>query len=44
MDATAVVLCQEQKMPLRIFNLNTAGELPRAIFDSSVGTSVVLGD
>lgn len=44
MDATAVVLCQEQKMPLRIFNLNTAGELPRAVTDSSIGTSVVLGE
>lgn len=44
MDATAVVLCQEQKMPLRIFNLNTVGELPRAVIDASIGTSVVLGD
>ena len=44
MDSTAVVLCQEQKMPLRIFNLNTTGELPRAVFDASVGTSVVLGE
>jgi uridylate kinase len=44
MDATAVVLCQEQCMPLRIFNLNTEGELLRAITDSSVGTSVVLGE
>jgi len=44
MDATAVILCQEQKMPLRIFNLNTAGELPRAVVDASIGTSVVLGE
>ena len=44
MDATAVVLCQEQKMPLRIFNLNTSGELLRAIVDPTVGTSVVLGE
>jgi len=44
MDATAVILCQEQKMPLRIFNLNTAGELPRAVVDKSIGTSVVLGE
>lgn len=44
MDLTSVVLCQEQKMPLRIFNLNTAGELQRAVTDSSIGTSVVLGE
>jgi len=44
MDLTSVVMCQEQKMPLRIFNLNTAGELPRAVTDSSIGTSVVLGE
>ncbi|MDH5392116.1 MAG: UMP kinase [Gammaproteobacteria bacterium] len=44
MDATAVILCQEHKMPLRIFNLNTAGEMPRAVVDANIGTSVVLGD
>jgi len=44
MDATAVILCQEQKMPLRIFNLNTVGDLPKAVVDASIGTSVVLGD
>lgn len=44
MDLTSVVLCQEQKLPLRIFNLNTAGELPRAVTDATIGTSVVLGE
>jgi len=41
MDATAIVLCKEQNMPLRIFNLNEAGDLVRTMTDKSIGTSVV---
>jgi len=41
MDATAIVLCKEQNMPLRIFNLNETGDLVKAITDKSIGTSVV---
>jgi len=41
MDATAIVLCKEQNMPLRIFNLNKAGDLLRTVTDKSIGTSVV---
>jgi len=41
MDATAIVLCKEQNMPLRIFNLNKAGDLLRTVMDESIGTSVV---
>lgn len=44
MDATAIVLCKEQNMPLRIFNLNNQGDLTRVISDLSIGTSVVPGD
>lgn len=44
MDATAIVLCKEQAMPLRIFNLNNAGDLTRTVLDNSIGTSVVPGD
>ena len=42
MDATAVVLCRDNSMPLRIFNLNDEGALPAAMKDSSIGTTVVL--
>ena len=42
MDATAVVLCRDNKLPLRIFNLNDEGALPAAMKDSSIGTTVVL--
>ncbi len=41
MDATAIVLCKEQNMPLRIFNLNNPGDLVRAVLDKEIGTSVV---
>jgi len=41
MDATAIVLCKEQDMPLRIFNLNEAGDLVRTVSDKSIGTTVV---
>lgn len=41
MDATAIVLCRDNKLPLRIFNLSKSGTLPSAIKDNSVGTTVV---
>jgi uridylate kinase len=44
MDATAIVLCKEQNMPLRIFNLNNEGDLIKVISDDSIGTSVVPGE
>ena len=44
MDATAIVLCKEQNMPLRIFNLNNEGDLAKVVVDKSIGTSVIPGD
>ncbi|MFW2372660.1 MAG: UMP kinase [Gammaproteobacteria bacterium] len=44
MDATAIVLCKEQAMPLRIFNLSNEGDLTRTVLDDSIGTSVIPGD
>lgn len=44
MDATAIVLCKEQAMPLRIFNLNNEGDLTQTVLDTSIGTSVIPGD
>lgn len=40
MDATAIVLCRDHNMPLRIFNINNHGDLIRAMTDDSVGTVV----
>lgn len=41
MDATAIVLCRDNNLPLRIFNLNTIGALPAAMKDKTIGTTVV---
>jgi len=42
MDMTAIVLCRDNKMPLRVFNLNEQGTLPATMNDHSIGTTVVL--
>ena len=42
MDATAIVLCRDNNLPLRIFNLNTVGALPAVMKDKTIGTTVVL--
>ncbi len=44
MDATAVVLCKEQNMPLRIMNINVEGALQRVVRGESVGTLVSTGE
>lgn len=44
MDATAVVLCKEQNMPLRVMNINTEGALQRLVRGESVGTLVTSGE
>ncbi len=43
MDATAVVLCKEQNMPLRVMNINEEGALQRLIRGEPVGTLVTSG-
>jgi uridylate kinase len=40
MDATAIVLCREHRLPLRVFNLNDHGALVRAARGEDVGTLV----
>ena len=40
MDATAVVLCKENNMPLRVMNINEHGALARLVSGESVGTLV----
>jgi uridylate kinase len=41
MDQTAIVLCRDHKLPLRVFNMNAAGDLMRLMKGSSdVGTLV----
>jgi uridylate kinase len=40
MDMTAFTLCQENKMPIIVFDMNTAGNLLRIISGESIGTVV----
>ena len=40
MDLTAVSLCQENRMPVLVFNLNEPGALRRAVEKEAVGTFV----
>lgn len=40
MDATAIVLCRDNQLPLRVLNLNTKGDLVRLVNGDSVGTVV----
>jgi uridylate kinase len=40
MDTTAVVMCQEQKVPLRVFDVHKEGNLSKIIFGEDVGTLV----
>jgi len=42
MDMTAIVMCRDNNLPLRVFNLNQEGALPATMNDSSIGTTVVL--
>src|SRR5450631_3144447 len=42
MDATAVVMCRDDRLPLRVFNLNNAGDLTRIVRGEDVGTAVTV--
>ena len=46
MDAAAIVMCRDNGIPLRVFNMNNAGELQRIIYegDESIGTRVDSGE
>jgi len=43
MDATAIVMCRDNNLPLRVFNLHTPGELLRIVRGEDVGTLVTNG-
>ncbi|OUR64337.1 UMP kinase [Methylophaga sp. 42_25_T18] len=40
MDTTAVVMCQEQNMPLRVFDVHKKGNLTKLIYGEDIGTLV----
>ncbi len=43
MDATAIVMCRENRLPIRVFNLHRSGDMVRLIRGEDVGTLVALG-
>ncbi|HEX4388122.1 MAG TPA: UMP kinase [Steroidobacteraceae bacterium] len=42
MDATAIVMCRDNHLPLRVFNLNNPGDLTRIVRGEDVGTAVTV--
>ena len=40
MDLTALTLCEENKLPIRVFNINLSGNLKRVCEGNEVGTLV----
>jgi uridylate kinase len=40
MDATAISLCMDNKLPIVVFNLRTGGNLRRVVMGEPVGTTV----
>ncbi|MFO7594600.1 MAG: UMP kinase [Pseudomonadota bacterium] len=44
MDLTAIVLCRDHNLPLRVFNMNKSGALMRIIRGEDEGTLVERGD
>ena len=43
MDATAISLCMDNKMPIVVFNMNVPGNLKRVVLGERVGSVVTAG-
>jgi len=41
MDATAIVMCRDHDLPLKVFDINRRGDLVRIVCGAGVGTTVV---
>jgi uridylate kinase len=44
MDATAVTLCRDNKLPIRVFALSTKGNIKRVVEGEPLGTLVSEGE
>ena len=44
MDATAIVMCRDHDLPVRVFNINREGDLQRLVNGEDVGTLVTNGN
>jgi uridylate kinase len=40
MDATAISLCMDNKLPILVFNMKTQGNIRRVVMGEAVGTMV----
>ena len=40
MDTTAIVMCRENNLPVKVFNMNNSGDLMRLIMGENIGTTV----
>ena len=40
MDLTAITLCKENNLPIRIFNINNSKDLKKIVLGSNIGTLV----
>ena len=40
MDSTAIAMCRDNKLPVRVFNLNTAGNIMRMSMGENIGTLI----
>ena len=40
MDLTAITLCKENNLPIRVFNINNPGDLIDVLLDRKIGTTV----
>ena len=40
MDATAVVMCRDNSLPVRVFNIHNKGDLLRIMHGEDIGTLV----
>jgi uridylate kinase len=40
MDATAISLCMDNKLPIVVFNLREAGSIRRVVLGEPIGTTV----
>ena len=44
MDAAAIAICRDNKMPIRVFSITKKGSLMSAMQDEKEGTLVLPGD
>lgn len=40
MDATALSLCMEENIPIKVFNINVEGNIPKVVSGADIGSSV----